>query len=363
MTLEPADTATLISMLGSDDPMELYNYLIPFEEVLPQVKADHPDLDVIGVQFPDGLRDHGTEIAEIVEKELGIPVVISADPCYGACDLADDEMSKLGVKVLIHFGHSAMPSVPELGGVHVYYIQAWSTHTITPIVTEAATQHLQGKRIGVCTTAQHTHKLEEAAEILRSQGFEPIIGFGDKRTALQGQLLGCNVMAATKLVDVDEFLFIGSGDFHPLALALETSKRITGACPYTNTITSFDEPKHKILKQRYAAIGVAKEAETFGIVISTKGGQMRFQMAMKILKKLRDNGKKGYLIQNKQISPGDLLYFRHLDAFVGVACPRVPIDDQGRYDKPFLTPQELDMVLGLKPMDKYVFDTYAANSR
>jgi 2-(3-amino-3-carboxypropyl)histidine synthase len=343
--------------------MELYNYLIPFEEVLPQIKADHPNLDVIGVQFPDGLRDHGTEIADIVEAELDVPVVISADPCYGACDLADDEMSKLGIKVLIHFGHSAMPSVPELGGVHVYYIQAWSTHTIVPVVTEAAKNHLKGKRIGVCTTAQHTHKLDEAAEILTAHGFEPVIGFGDKRTALQGQLLGCNVMAATKLVDVDEFLFIGSGDFHPLALALETEKIIIGANPYDGEIHSFTEPKHKILKQRYAAIGVAQEAESFGIIISTKGGQMRMNTAHRIMKKLRDAGKRGYLIQNKQISPGDLLYFRHLDAFVGVACPRVPIDDQGRYTKPFLTPQELDMVLGLKPMDKYVFDTYAANSR
>lgn len=342
--------------------MELYNYLIPFEEVLPQIKADHPDLDMIGVQFPDGLRDHGTEIADIVEDALGIPVVISADPCYGACDLADDEMSKLGIKVLIHFGHSAMPSVPELGGIHVYYIQAWSTHEIQTIVTEAATKHLKGKRIGVCTTAQHTHKMDEAKEILEKHGFEAIIGFGDKRTKLQGQLLGCNVMAATKLVDVDEFLFIGSGDFHPLALALETTKKIIGACPYTNTINSFDGPKHKILKQRYAAIAIAQEAKSFGIVISTKGGQMRMESAKRILKKLRDHGKKGFLIQNKQISPGDLLYFRHLDAFVGVACPRVPIDDQGRYKVPFLTPQELDMVLGLRSMDKYLFDTYAANS-
>ena len=343
--------------------MELYNYLIPFEELLPQIQAEHPELDLVGVQFPDGLRDHGTEIADIVEEALGVPVVVSADPCYGACDLCDDEMAKLGVKVLIHFGHSDMPSVPELGGVHVYYVQAWSTHTIAPVVTKAATEHLKGKRIGLCTTAQHTHKMDEAADILRAHGFEPVIGFGDARTKMQGQLLGCNVMAATKLMDVDEFLFLGSGDFHPLALALETEKRIIGANPYDGEIHSFDAPKHKILKQRYAAIANAQEAETFGIIISTKGGQMRMNTARRILKKLRDNGKKGYLIQNKQISPGDLLYFRHLDAFVGVACPRVPIDDQGRYDKPFLTPQELDMVLGLRPMDSYLFDTYAANSR
>lgn len=343
--------------------MELYGYDIPFEDILPQVKAEHPNLTSVGVQFPDGLRDHATEFADIVEDALGVPVVISADPCYGACDLCDDEMAKLNVPVLLHFGHSDMPSVSELGGVHVYYIQAWSTHSIVDVVTDAAKNHLKGKKIGLCTTAQHTHKMDEAKEILESHGFEAQIGFGDERTKLQGQLLGCNVMAATRLSDVDEFLFIGSGDFHPLALALETEKRIVGANPYDGAIHSFDEPKHKILRQRYAAIAIAQEAETFGVVISTKGGQMRMQLAQKTLQKLRKAGKKGYLIQNKQISPNDLLYFRHLDAFVGVACPRVPIDDQGRYSKPFLTPRELDMVLGIRSMDSYVFDTYAANSR
>ncbi len=343
--------------------MELYGYDLPFEELLPRIKQEWPDLDAVGLQFPDGMRDHATEIADIVGDALGATPIISADPCYGACDLCDDEMAKLGVKVLIHFGHSEMPSVPTDHGVTVYFVPAHSTHSIVDVVTRAADEWLTGKRIAITTTAQHVHKLDEAKALLEAKGFEAVTGFGDKRTALEGQLLGCNVMAATRLVDVDEFLFLGSGDFHPLALALETSKRIIAADPYHGTINALDEPKHRILKQRYAAIGVAKEAKEFGIIVSTKGGQMRFQLARKIQEKLAKHGRKGHIIQNKQISPGDLLYFRHLDAFVGVACPRVPIDDQGRYDKPFLTPQELDIVLGIRGADHYVFDTYAANSR
>jgi 2-(3-amino-3-carboxypropyl)histidine synthase len=340
--------------------MELFGYELDFEELLPRIKAEHPGLDTIGLQFPDGLRDYGTKIAEIVQRDTGALPIISADPCYGACDLCDDEMAKLGVKVLIHFGHSPMPSVKTDFGVHVYYVPARSIHPITQVVTQAA-REMKGPRIGVTTTAQHVHKLDEAERILREHGFTPVTMLGDKRTALRGQLLGCNVLAAVHC-DVDEFIFIGSGDFHPLALALETEKRITAADPYTNTVRTLTEAKGRILKQRWAAIGRAKDARTFGVVVSTKAGQQRINLAKKVLRQLEAHGKTGYVIQNKQISPETLLYFRHLDAFVGVACPRVPIDDQPRYKQPFLTPQELEVVLGIRPMDQYAFDEFREDS-
>jgi 2-(3-amino-3-carboxypropyl)histidine synthase len=344
--------------------VELYGYDLPFEELLPRIRAEHPGLEVIGLQFPDGLRDHATEIADIVAAELGALPVISADPSYGACDLCDDELAKLGITVMIHFGHSEMPSVPTQHGVQVYFVPAHSTHPVEPVMAKAIELLApETKRVGLATTAQHVHKLEAAAKVLRDAGYDAVIGRGDDRTAHSGQLLGCNVMAATLLRDMDEFIYLGSGDFHPLALALETHKRILAADPYSGEVHALTEPKHRILKQRYAAIARAQDAQSFGIIVSTKTGQMRFQLARRIKEKLESRGKTAYIIQDKQISPADLLYFRHLDAFVGVACPRVPIDDQGRYDKPFLTPQELDMVLGIKPMDHYVFDVYTAKSQ
>ncbi|MFO1533948.1 MAG: diphthamide synthesis protein, partial [Thermoplasmatota archaeon] len=64
----------------------------------------------------------------------------------------------------------------------------------------------------------------------------------------------------------------------PLALALETEKRITAANPYDGSVRTLTEAKGRILKQRWAAIGNAKQAKTFGIVVSTKAGQMRFNL-------------------------------------------------------------------------------------
>ncbi|MEM4266943.1 MAG: diphthamide synthesis protein, partial [Candidatus Nanoarchaeia archaeon] len=66
---------------------------------------------------------------------------------------------------------------------------------------------IKGK-VGLLTTAQHIHQLKEAQKIIKNS----IIG---------GQILGCNFKNAEKIKNkVDCFLFIGSGDFHPLELAL-----------------------------------------------------------------------------------------------------------------------------------------------
>ncbi|MFQ6074501.1 MAG: diphthamide biosynthesis enzyme Dph2, partial [Candidatus Bathyarchaeia archaeon] len=39
------------------------------------------------IQLPEGLKAEGPRLATIVEKAGALPI-ISADPCYGACDLA-----------------------------------------------------------------------------------------------------------------------------------------------------------------------------------------------------------------------------------------------------------------------------------
>ncbi len=42
------------------------------------------------------------------------------------------------------------------------------------------------------------------------------------------------------------------------------------------------------------------------------------------------------------------------DAYVVVACPRVPIDDYENWRKPVLTPREVEILLGLR--EDYEFD-------
>ncbi len=47
------------------------------------------------LQLPEGLKPEGPRLAKIVEKEGALPI-ISADPCYGACDIAVNEAEIFG---------------------------------------------------------------------------------------------------------------------------------------------------------------------------------------------------------------------------------------------------------------------------
>lgn len=82
-------------------------------------------------------------------------------------------------------------------------------------------------------------------------------------------------------------------------------------------------------------------------------------LALKIKRKLEKHGKKAYLISLKEVTPEHLLSFRKLDALINTACPRIAIDDAARYKQPFLTPPEVDILLGERKWEDYQIDQMA----
>ena len=71
---------------------------------------------------------------------------------------------------------------------------------------------------------------------------------------------------------------------------------------------------------------------------------------------LKKHGKRGYLLALDHVGP-ELINFYPVDAFVNTACPRIAIDDSTRYEKPLITPYELEVSLGEKKWETgYQFD-------
>jgi len=60
------------------------------------------------LQLPDGLKPMATEIASELEKRTDAKIIIWLGTCFGACDLPQG-LEKLGVDLLIQWGHSAWP--------------------------------------------------------------------------------------------------------------------------------------------------------------------------------------------------------------------------------------------------------------
>src|SRR3989338_8822808 len=81
------------------------------------------------------------------------------------------------------------------------------------------------QNIGLATTVQFLDFVDQIKEYLESNGKSIFI---DKmRQKYEGQLLGCDVGGADKIKDkIDAFLYIGTGVFHPLGIALNIGKDV-----------------------------------------------------------------------------------------------------------------------------------------
>jgi 2-(3-amino-3-carboxypropyl)histidine synthase len=334
--------------------MEISGYLIDIESVVQIIQQKH--YKTIAVQVPEGLKRSIFPLIEFINKETGTTVLVSADPCYGACDVVNYELKNMDVDCVIHIGHTPIPDVENFW-IPTLFVNAQSTLDVSGIVEKAVPQ-LEGKRIGLVTIAQHLHTLAMVEEILHKHHLESFIAKGDERIAAKGQILGCNFSAATTIAaQIDCFLFIGSGTFHPVGLLMSTKKPVVAADPYTNTVKKqeIEDMKNNILRQRYGAILACRNARRYGILIGLKRGQQRIQLAYAVQQMLDAAGKLSVLITQDEFSPVALQGF-DLDCYVSTACPRIAIDEYLQYKKPIITPLELEIVLGRREWETYTFD-------
>ena len=298
----------------------------------------------VGLQFPEGFKRLAFSIARELKNRTKADIIISGNPCYGACDI--DMAIMESVDILFHFGHSEL----ECGLDNVIYVETPSKADIRQVVEKAAIELGSGP-LGLLTTVQHVHQMEEARSILESKGITCKFGPGDSRIKYPGQLLGCNFSAAD--VECDKYMYIGSGKFHPLGVAIATKRKVLAADPFTDTIEWIDP--ERILRIRYGIITKSLDAKIFGIIVSTKIGQNRMMLAEELGRLAEKHNKQYLIISLDNITPDALLQFK-VDAFVNTACPRIAIDDSNRYNTPILTPMEFEIVLGELDWDQLAFD-------
>ncbi|MFB6135637.1 MAG: diphthamide biosynthesis enzyme Dph2 [Halobacteriaceae archaeon] len=310
--------------------------------------VEERDAEKVGLQFPEGLKRRASAVADDLRELLpeGVRVLISGQPCYGACDLDTYMMRR--TDVFVHFGHSPMKESEK-----ILYVPLFSNVEVAPIVEEALGELAapeEDDQVGLVTTAQHMNRFDEMREFLEERGYEVHTRRGDERLTHEGQVLGCNYASAD--VDADQVLYVGGGKFHPLGLAMEhPDKKVVIADPVNNAVSVADT--EQFLKQRYAAVHRAMDAETWGVVFCTKIGQGRWEVANDIVEANDD----AYLLTMDEVTPDRLVQFG-FDAYVNTGCPRVTTDDGPQFKEPMLTPGEYEIAVGNEPLDSLSFDTF-----
>lgn len=293
------------------------------------------------IQLPEGLKRFGPRLASVVEGAGAVALVL-VDPCYGACGVAFQEAVELDADLIVHYGHSRMLSEHPIPTI---YFDARMDVDLERPVREALKLLGGCRRVGVATTLQHVHKLNDVRRLLVDGGMDVVVGVSE-RTEYPGQVIGCDYGAVKSVEkEVDGFLFVG-GRFHGLGAQLSTLKPVVVADPYEGRAYTLREDADRMLRRRYADIAEAREAESFGVIVGVLPGQRRTRVAMEAKRMLEKAGRKATLLAARYITPEALSGFRTVEAFVNTACPRISLDDAHRFERPILTFRELMVMLG-----------------
>lgn len=299
------------------------------------------------IQLPDGLRPRAISLAEDLARLTGAEILLSGDSCYGACDVAENQAKTVGADLIVHYGHSGMLEDAE---TPVIYVEA-KMHFDSEALVAATLPLIEGwGKIGLASTAQHIHAMGDVVKALRRSGHQPVTGNSSWKALHDGQVLGCDFRTAQSIAEeVQGYLFIGSGRFHPIGLALATGKPVVTADPYTLTTGVIDEKEiRRLAMRRMAAITAAKGASRFGVLVSLKPGQLQLNAARSLRERLKLWGKSPVIICMDEIGETQLGNFTEAEAFISTACPRIALEGIANINKPILSLTEAEVMLGDK---------------
>ena len=323
--------------------------VIDEERIFKEIETKNPAS--VSLNGPDGILPQVQETAMNITKRFGIPAYVLADTTWGTCDLNSNGSKVLGAEIQFNIGHTINTESFEK---NLILINAYDDVEFDSVAKKCV-DTLKGKKISLVTDSQHLHQMDKVNEILTNGGVQVKIGKG-KGQLNDGQVFGCEFYPATELKDeVDAYVFLGQSNFHAAGIALSTNMPTYVLDPYFNEIREVTEFAQKLKKKATLAIYKAADAQSFGIIIGLKEGQLSKVFALKFKKELEKEGKTVQLFALTDITNERLKNLKGIDAFIQVACPRISTDNQ--FDKPVLsTPQAnaLLKILRHESIDEYL---------
>lgn len=326
--------------------------LIDLKKAVEEIKKRNAK--IVLLQFPEGLKTRILEISEELQEKTGALAVSTLDPCFGACDLAENAAKQIGADLIVHFGHSQFYS-PEVQAIFVPLEYELDNKKLKKLAADSANFLKKNsiKKISLCSTVQYLGFFDLLKKEFEKKGIAAETGKG--KNVSQGQVLGCNYSGVSK--DADAVVFFGDGLFHSLGIAFSSKKRVFIMNPIEGEIKELEGEKELFLRKRFALIEKAMGAQKIGILLSGKKGQFRMQKALELKELIERHKKQAFIFTADLIKP-DYLLGIEVNVFVCTACPRIAIDDASAFRKPLLNPSELKIALGEKTLEEYEIEEF-----
>ncbi|MBI2657353.1 diphthamide synthesis protein [Candidatus Woesearchaeota archaeon] len=208
-----------------------------------------------------------------------------------------------------------------------------------PIDLSRLDTKLLPKKIGLATTVQFLNHVDEIKQFLKDSGKEVYVD--RMRQKYEGQLLGCDQGGAEKIKDnVDAFLYVGTGVFHPLGIAINIDKEVFCYDPIHSTMSKVDQDQVKRynLKRKGAYLKFL-EADEIGILVSLKPGQNNFRKAVELKQQLK--GKNCYIFAFDTLDFSQIENFPFIQCWVNTACNRI-LDDYSKFPRPLVDLSDIE---------------------
>lgn len=334
----------------------------------------------VALQLPEGLQVFSTVLAKIFEQFCGCRVVVLGDVTYGACCVDDYTARALGCDFMIHYGHSCLVPVTQclIKVLYVFVEIVIDLEHLEALVRKyfvdgalEAEFGMHPSRVALVSTVQFistVHVLKQRLESSSSSSSsktEVTFMIPQSRPLSQGEILGCT--APQLQPEVDCVIYVGDGRFHLEAIMIANPQlqgRYFRYDPYSKRFSLEDYAHDSMLSRRREAVEAARTAQSFGLILGTLGRQGNPAVLDQLRGLLQRHGRRHFVVLMSEIKPAKLKAFRDaVDVWVQVACPRLSIDWSGAFEKPLLTPYELNVALGeTEWRSTYPMDFYAKES-
>ena len=212
--------------------------------------------------------------------------------------------------------------------MEILTVEARSKQDALPVAKNLLAKLKRFKTIGLFSTVQYLDGLLTIRNYFDINGKKAILGGKGPFCKYPGQVLGCDISAAKSIEnEVDAFVFLGTGKFHPLAAAAAVDKPVFIANPHLNHIEEITAAEIRRFHNRKAAsVSKVLSARNIGILTTVKPGQNRLGLAIKLRKQLDGQGKNAFVFLSDTMNPAQMRNFSKIDAWVNTCCPRLAED-------------------------------------
>ncbi|QPG76385.1 hypothetical protein FOA43_003774 [Brettanomyces nanus] len=339
----------------------------------------------IALQFPDELVADSPIIAQALQESLNNEdesneqqIWILADTSYSPCCIDEVAAEHVSADIVVHFGEACLNPVEKISSAYVFgksYLDIEKT-----VKSFTNTYSEKQKKICLMADVPYSHHLPELYRLLKKEysgliytdvdfakcgpnstvidKYEKDKGGSDEKSLRMFDVSRILRGVPSKYIEKhdgedyaqitqDYDLFYIGAPADPKLLLLSTKfSEVTTVDPVFLETSHGTAPS---LSRRYRFMMVARNASTIGILVNTLSLQNTRVLLNKVVKWIRNAGKKHYMFVVGKPNVAKLANFDTIDVWCVLGCGQsgIIIDSYGEYFKPIITPYELE--LALKP--------------